>query len=511
MKHIYLKYLTVFILISMTMVVGTSALPLEDKIVILDPGHHTGSNGYQGYDEGAYMLDLAYTIKPLLEAQGATVHLTREDTHPVLLGYRVGLVYRLTLDAYIEAKEEEKRAASTLELDQLSIEIEDATSLLHIADKLMYETEDYREIYTNTPFSLEEERVIHPDTARIFEIQADPIVADKFIFISLHSNATGKPIDNTINGADVFYTGNTIYPVYYDNYATTAKNRYFANLVLGNLNQIGIASNEVQEYLFYVNREMNIPSVLVENGFHTSKKDRDLFQSKGFMDKMASGYEKAIMTYFQEVPYYIGEYTDIFQEKWYTDSITYVLKNNLFAGTTATTFEPNAEMTRGMLVAVLERMEHPATVDNQRKASLDDRIFIDITSDAWYYKVFLWAENYDLFEGTDIGVDGLAQPNLVITREEAAQIIYQFLKIDAENSNVLDKDVSVDGETDVTEKPPQFLDFDTIAPENQEAVEVLFQLGIVSGSPEGNYLPKTALTRAETSVLIQKLDLILNG
>ena len=298
MNHKFLKCITAF-LVTCTVTIGSaSATDLTDKIIILDPGHGLGHNTYEGYDEGEYMLDLAYEIKPLLEAQGATVYLTRMGDESTLLGYRVGLVYWLTLEAYMDTRLEALPTASDTEKIQLIAELEEAEYLMNVADRMMSDTLEYRSIYTNTPYDSSEDAQIHPDTARIFAIQAEEEIANQFLFISLHSNATGKPINTSKNGVDAFYMGSTAHPEYYDTYTATEKNIQFSNLILDNLNKIGLASNEVQEELFYVNREMNIPSVLMENGFHTNIYDRELLQSEGFLQQMANAYTDSIVEYF---------------------------------------------------------------------------------------------------------------------------------------------------------------------------------------------------------------------
>jgi N-acetylmuramoyl-L-alanine amidase len=60
--------------------------------VVLDPGHGGHDNGatsYWGYEKD-YALDVARRAKPMLEAQGLTVYMTREDDEFIPLEDRVG-------------------------------------------------------------------------------------------------------------------------------------------------------------------------------------------------------------------------------------------------------------------------------------------------------------------------------------------------------------------------------------------------------------------------------------
>jgi|GEM_PF-3957531 len=51
-----------------------------------------------------------------------------------------------------------------------------------------------------------------------------------------------------------------------------------------------------------------------------------------------------------------SQFTDLVTGAWYMDGIEYVLQAALFNGTSTTTFSPNANMTRAMLVTVLWRL-----------------------------------------------------------------------------------------------------------------------------------------------------------
>ena len=52
----------------------------------------------------------------------------------------------------------------------------------------------------------------------------------------------------------------------------------------------------------------------------------------------------------------LTSFTDVHPEDWYYDVVNHAVSNNLFNGTSATTFSPSQSMTRGMFVAVLGRM-----------------------------------------------------------------------------------------------------------------------------------------------------------
>lgn len=52
-----------------------------------------------------------------------------------------------------------------------------------------------------------------------------------------------------------------------------------------------------------------------------------------------------------------AKFTDINRASWYHGAVDYAIEHNLFNGITPTTFEPNSKMTRGMFVTVLGRLK----------------------------------------------------------------------------------------------------------------------------------------------------------
>ena len=117
----------------------------------------------------------------------------------------------------------------------------------------------------------------------------------------------------------------------------------------------------------------------------------------------------------KHLPCTVG-FTDLNEDAWYQDSITYAVKNRLMNGMTSTTFAPDATMTRAQLVTVLHRLERnpaPTTAD----------IFSDVSSEAWYADAVHWAAEIGLVNG--IG-DQLFAPDKPITRAELSTILLRY-------------------------------------------------------------------------------------
>jgi len=261
---------------------------LEGRVVILDAGHGAEKpNVWEDYFEHVAMLEFAYKLKPLLEARGARVLMTRTTESDVPHSVRCAMINRWAL----------------LELRDMEQSYRGIGRLIDIMQSVIDDPEENEEIYFNTPFDYTYEREIHPDLKRIFEYEADSLISDRFLMISLHSNATPLPIDTSQNGVDIFYMSNSLEKnmTYYSGYTNVQRSFYFANLLLDDIGRLGLEKRDISDYYYFMIREHNLPAVLVENGFHTNDEDRAKLSDGAFLDKLAEAYVQAILYYFTVV------------------------------------------------------------------------------------------------------------------------------------------------------------------------------------------------------------------
>ena len=264
---------------------------LHGKIVILDAGHGLGSsNIYAGYDEQVTMLKLANKIKRNLESYGITVYMTRPAQYNVHLSVRAAAI---NIWALQEVKKVRPNDAG--EIDRL----------IKIMQNIIDDYEKYAPVYMNYPFDYAFKRKIHTDLQKVFEYQDHPVIRDKFLVISLHSDATAQPIDTSINGATAFHISNNFKynprGSYYGNYSNEDRSRKFGNKLLDNIDKLGIRKREVRHSALFILREHNLPAVLIENGFHTNDHDRDKLSDDAFLDRLALVYADTISAYFTEI------------------------------------------------------------------------------------------------------------------------------------------------------------------------------------------------------------------
>ncbi len=102
---------------------------------------------------------------------------------------------------------------------------------------------------------------------------------------------------------------------------------------------------------------------------------------------------------------------------WAENAVNYVAARGLFAGTgDGTTFSPELPMTRGMLAQVIYNLEG-AEKHNYVHG------FTDIPAGQWYTAAVNWAARENVVAGYG---DGSYKPNKILSREEFAQILYNY-------------------------------------------------------------------------------------
>ena len=109
-------------------------------------------------------------------------------------------------------------------------------------------------------------------------------------------------------------------------------------------------------------------------------------------------------------------FTDVPADAWYAQAVQTVVGQGLFSGTSATTFDPEGTMTRGMVVTVLHRMAGEPVAD----AGVS---FPDVAPDSYCAAAVAWASGSGLVEGYG---DGTFGPDDAVTREQLAAILYRY-------------------------------------------------------------------------------------
>jgi len=162
-------------------------------------------------------------------------------------------------------------------------------------------------------------------------------------------------------------------------------------------------------------------------------------------------------------------------------SIAFAYNQGLMLGTSATTFEPDGDLTRGAAVTILYRMAGEPSVTFSP-------VFTDVPDGQWYSAAAVWANQTGLVQG----YGGLYRPNDPATFQELVTMFYRFAAMTGH-------DVTV---------PPGFAltapDADLIAGWAQEAMLWANYNGIIIGSPDGTLNPLKPANRAEAATILMR-------
>jgi len=175
-------------------------------------------------------------------------------------------------------------------------------------------------------------------------------------------------------------------------------------------------------------------------------------------------------------------FADVAAADWFYNAVRFTFENELFSGTSATTFSPFTLMSRGMMVTVLGRMVG-ADISGYESAS-----FSDVSPDAYYMGYIEWAREMGIVSG--IGNNEFA-PDVSVSRQDLAVILANYARIAGLTLPEL-------------QDAPSFADDAEIADYAREAVLAMYQAGIVSGRTGNTFAPRAQATRAEAASMFQR-------
>ncbi len=176
-------------------------------------------------------------------------------------------------------------------------------------------------------------------------------------------------------------------------------------------------------------------------------------------------------------------FTDVPADAWYLDAVRYVYANGLMIGTSATTFEPDTTITRGMIVTILHRLEGTPKAEGMT--------FSDVEEGKWYSDGVAWASANGIVNGFP---EGTFEPKTPITREQLATILYRYAQFKG-------MDVSVGEDTNILSYDDAF----EIDEWSMPAMQWVCGAGLLPGLEESDLRHAQPATRAETAALFMNL------
>ena len=177
-------------------------------------------------------------------------------------------------------------------------------------------------------------------------------------------------------------------------------------------------------------------------------------------------------------------FTDVPEGAWYEDAAAYVYKHGLMAGTSATTFAPDATTSRSMIATILWRMAGSPVVNY----AMD---YTDVAQGQWYSEAIRWAASEGIVGGYGNGLFGTNDP---ITREQFAAMLYRFAQEQG-------YDVSIGENTNI-------LSYTDVADLSEYAISAMqwaVGAGIINGTGDGSTLtPQGEATRAQAATVLMR-------
>ena len=170
-------------------------------------------------------------------------------------------------------------------------------------------------------------------------------------------------------------------------------------------------------------------------------------------------------------------FSDLSQNHWAYNYILNLTEKNILNGYDDGKFLPEKSMTRAEYIKML-CIAFGFSGEGEK--------FEDVASNDWYYDYVSRASA----AGIVYGSDGYFKPNDIITREDAALILYRA----AEASNI-----------SISEENTDIKDINDVSSYAKKAVSALYGAGIINGMDDGSFSPKQTVTRAQAATILARM------
>lgn len=178
--------------------------------------------------------------------------------------------------------------------------------------------------------------------------------------------------------------------------------------------------------------------------------------------------------------------TDITKGEWYHAAVDYVVKQGIMEGTSTTTFAPNKNLSRAEAVQILYNLEGQPDLSDENVGYP----YEDVDAQAWYGDAVYWARIAGVAEGYG---DGTFQPGDSITRQEFAQMMYNYAAY---------KGYDLSAKGDLT----QFSDGDSVQEWAVPAMSWANGNALINGHDDGTLEPAGTTTRAQAASILMRFD-----
>lgn len=179
-------------------------------------------------------------------------------------------------------------------------------------------------------------------------------------------------------------------------------------------------------------------------------------------------------------------FEDVAPGAWYESAVRYAYFHNIMEGMRETEFAPATALTRAMAVQILYNLEgQPGLSDENLGYPYED-----VDAQAWYGNAVYWARITGVATGYG---DGTFQPGDSITRQEFAQMLYNYAKYKG-------YDLSAEGGLST------FPDANSIADWAEAAMRWANGNQLINGHDDGTIDAAGIGTRAQAASILMKFD-----
>lgn len=176
-------------------------------------------------------------------------------------------------------------------------------------------------------------------------------------------------------------------------------------------------------------------------------------------------------------------FVDVHENDWFYEDVKNIFEHGLINGTTTTTYEPQTELSRGMIVTILWRIAGEPKVDTLST-------FTDISEEAYYFDAINWGAENNIARGYSAE---MFAPDRLVSREELAALMYRYAELVGLDLTGIDEEAFA-----------EFGDAESVLPWFVENVKWAINAGIVKGDENGNLNPQDRATRAEAAAMVNR-------
>ena len=179
-------------------------------------------------------------------------------------------------------------------------------------------------------------------------------------------------------------------------------------------------------------------------------------------------------------------FEDVAPGAWYESAVRYAYFHNIMEGMRETEFSPTTALTRAMAVQILYNLEGQPDLSSENLGYP----YEDVDAQAWHGNAVYWARITGVATGYG---DGTFQPGDSITRQEFAQMLYNYAKYKG-------YDLSAEGDLST------FPDANSIADWAEAAMSWANGNQLINGHDDGTIDAAGIGTRAQAASILMKFD-----